>query len=135
VAGRLLIGRCGAYVSARRLYVKKIERLRLALAPLCPASCSISAELEEAGLFGMQVRTDATDSSHTWRLVSSLNSSRTYIGSLRRRGFLGGLRHQACCLARTGNSVAGATFVSETCDCLRLCAAALRAGSSSATRV
>src|SRR5260370_28015015 len=33
---------------------QEIERLRLALAPLCPASGSISAELKEAGLFRMQ---------------------------------------------------------------------------------
>src|SRR6478672_10275154 len=33
---------------------QEIARLRLALAPLCPASCSISAELEEAGLFRVQ---------------------------------------------------------------------------------
>src|SRR5260370_36428642 len=33
---------------------QEIERLRLALAPLCPTSGSISAELKEAGLFRVQ---------------------------------------------------------------------------------
>src|ERR1700681_1239215 len=33
---------------------QEIERLRLALAPLCPALGSVSAELKEAGLFRVQ---------------------------------------------------------------------------------
>src|SRR6266699_6571449 len=33
---------------------QEIERLRLALAPLCPALDSVSAELKEAGLFRVQ---------------------------------------------------------------------------------
>jgi hypothetical protein len=78
---------------------QEIERLRLALAPLCPASCSESAELEEAGLFRMQTECELCQAFleidlETLRILPVLEADVCVIG-------LPHDDHIALCVART----------------------------------
>ena len=78
---------------------QEIERLRLALAPLCPASGSISAELEEAGLFRVQAERELCQALleidlETLRILPVLESNDCIIG-------IPHDDHIALCVART----------------------------------
>src|SRR6476469_9657125 len=78
---------------------QEIERLRLALAPLCPASCSISAELDEAGLFRVQAERELCQAFlevdlETLRILPVLESNDCIIG-------IPHDDHIALCVART----------------------------------
>jgi hypothetical protein len=78
---------------------QKIERLRLALAPLRPASCSISAELEEAGPFRVQAERELCQAfleinQETLRILPVLKTNDCVIG-------LPHDDHIALCVART----------------------------------
>src|SRR6202022_1125521 len=78
---------------------QEIERLRLALAPLCPASGSISAELKEAGLFrvpaeGVLFQALLEIGLETLRILPVLESNDCIIG-------IPHDDHIALCVART----------------------------------
>jgi hypothetical protein len=64
---------------------QEVERLRLALAPLCPALGSVSAELKEAGLFRVQVERELCQAfleidQETLRILPVLESNDCVVG-------------------------------------------------------
>jgi len=64
---------------------QEVERLRLALAPLCPALGSVSAELKEAGLFRVQAERELCQAfleidQETLRILPVLESNDCVVG-------------------------------------------------------